>query len=127
MQLPRLGTSGPKVSAIGLGCMEMSDGCGPADRAESIATIHAALDAGITLLDTGDFYGMGHNELLLARCSSDATAMGQSPTSNLEPCKILGAPGSATIVAGGGEEFCGLFRAAPGPAAAQMADLDSEH
>jgi aryl-alcohol dehydrogenase-like predicted oxidoreductase len=98
MQLPQLGTSGPKVSAIGLGCMEMSDGCGPADRAESIATIHAALDAGITLLDTGDFYGMGHNELLLAKRSSDATAMGQSSASNLEPCKILGAPGSATIV-----------------------------
>ena len=45
--------------------MGMSDLYGPADRAESIATIHAALDAGITLLDTGDFYGMGHNELLL--------------------------------------------------------------
>jgi aryl-alcohol dehydrogenase-like predicted oxidoreductase len=46
--------------------MGMSDLYGPADRAESIATIHAALDAGITLLDTGDFYGMGHNELLIA-------------------------------------------------------------
>jgi aryl-alcohol dehydrogenase-like predicted oxidoreductase len=44
----------------------MSDLYGPADRAESIATIHAALDAGITLIDTGDFYGMGHNELLIA-------------------------------------------------------------
>lgn len=66
MQTRRLGTSGPVVSAMGLGLMGMSDFYGPADRAESIATIHAALDAGITLLDTGDFYGMGHNELLLA-------------------------------------------------------------
>ena len=55
----RLGATGPEVSALGLGCMGMSDLYGPADRAESIATIHAALDAGITLLDTGDFYGMG--------------------------------------------------------------------
>ena len=61
----RLGTHGPQVSALGLGCMGMSDLYGPADRAESIATVHAALDAGVTLLDTGDFYGMGHNEMLL--------------------------------------------------------------
>src|SRR6188768_2559802 len=60
-----LGSSGPVVSALGLGCMGMSGMYGPADRAESIATIHAALGAGITLLDTGDFYGMGHNELLI--------------------------------------------------------------
>ncbi|MGW6494933.1 aldo/keto reductase [Nonomuraea angiospora] len=60
-----LGTGGPVVSDLGLGCMGMSDFYGPADTSESIATIHAALDAGITLLDTGDFYGMGHNELLI--------------------------------------------------------------
>ncbi|MBB5783735.1 aldo/keto reductase [Nonomuraea jabiensis] len=60
-----LGTDGPVVSDLGLGCMGMSDLYGPADTSESIATIHAALDAGITLLDTGDFYGMGHNELLI--------------------------------------------------------------
>ncbi|MEU8920015.1 aldo/keto reductase [Kitasatospora sp. NPDC048545] len=60
-----LGTTGPVTSTLGLGCMGMSDMYGPADEAESIATIHAALDAGITLLDTGDFYGMGHNELLI--------------------------------------------------------------
>ena len=61
-----LGNNGPSVSDIGLGCMGMSDFYGPADDTESIATIHAALDAGITLLDTGDYYGMGHNELLIA-------------------------------------------------------------
>ncbi|ANK92527.1 MULTISPECIES: aldo/keto reductase [Rhizobium] len=65
MQIYRLGQTGPDVSAIGLGCMGMSGMYGPADRAESIATIHAALDAGINLLDTGDFYGMGHNEMLI--------------------------------------------------------------
>src|SRR5438034_5250367 len=62
-----LGASGLRVSALGLGCMGMSDLYGPADEAEGIATIHAALDAGITLLDTGDFYGMGHNEMLIGR------------------------------------------------------------
>jgi len=61
----RLGREGLLVSAIGLGCMGMSGTYGPADEAESVATIHAALDAGVTLLDTGDFYGMGHNELLI--------------------------------------------------------------
>ena len=65
MPTRRLGSAGPAVGAIGLGCMAMSGIYGPADDGESIATIHAALDAGITLLDTGDFYGMGHNELLI--------------------------------------------------------------
>src|SRR3954453_12843061 len=65
MQTRHLGSTGPTVSAVGLGCMGMSGMYGPADRAESIATIHAALDAGIDFLDTGDFYGMGHNELLV--------------------------------------------------------------
>jgi aryl-alcohol dehydrogenase-like predicted oxidoreductase len=60
-----LGRTGPEVSTLGLGLMGMSDFYGPADETESIATIHAALDAGITLLDTGDFYGLGRNELLL--------------------------------------------------------------
>ena len=73
MELRPLGKTGPQVSAIGLGCMGMSGMYGPADRGESIATIHAALDAGITLLDTGDFYGMGHNELLIAEALHGAS------------------------------------------------------
>ncbi|MCK1282783.1 aldo/keto reductase [Bradyrhizobium sp. 44] len=64
MEQRKLGSTGPTVSALGLGCMGMSEVYGPADRGESIATIHAALDAGITLVDTGDFYAMGHNEML---------------------------------------------------------------
>jgi aryl-alcohol dehydrogenase-like predicted oxidoreductase len=67
MRMTRLGKNGPHVSAIGLGCMGMSGMYGPTDEQETIATIHAALDAGINLLDTGDFYGMGHNEMLLAK------------------------------------------------------------
>ncbi len=66
MNARRLGADGPAVSVIGLGCMGMSGMYGPADRGEGIATIHAALEAGVDLLDTGDFYGMGHNELLIA-------------------------------------------------------------
>jgi aryl-alcohol dehydrogenase-like predicted oxidoreductase len=65
MNTRSLGTTGLTVSALGLGCMGMSDFYGPADEAESIATIQAALDAGITLLDTGDYYAAGHNELLI--------------------------------------------------------------
>lgn len=69
MMIPRraLGDGGPDVSAIGLGCMGMSGMYGLSDDDESIATIHAALDAGVTLLDTGDLYGMGHNEMLLQK------------------------------------------------------------
>ena len=65
METTTLGRGGPQVSRLGLGLMGMSGIYGPADDAEGIATVRAALDAGITLLDTGDFYGMGHNELLL--------------------------------------------------------------
>jgi aryl-alcohol dehydrogenase-like predicted oxidoreductase len=65
METTVLGRGGPVVSRAGLGLVAMSGVYGQADDHESIATIHAALDAGITLLDTGDFYGMGHNELLL--------------------------------------------------------------
>ena len=68
MKLARsLGSAGPAVFPLALGCMGMSGMYGPADENESVATIHAALDAGITLLDTGDFYGHGHNEMLIGR------------------------------------------------------------
>ena len=67
----QLGSAGPIVSRVGLGCMGMSGTYGSADRSESIATIRAALDAGVTLLDTGDFYGMGHNELLIGDALAD--------------------------------------------------------
>jgi aryl-alcohol dehydrogenase-like predicted oxidoreductase len=68
MQTLKLGRTGPVVGALGLGCMGMSPGVyGPADEAEGIATIRAALDTGVTLIDTGDFYGMGHNEMLIRR------------------------------------------------------------
>jgi aryl-alcohol dehydrogenase-like predicted oxidoreductase len=65
MQKIQLGRNGPAVSAFGLGCMGMSGGYGPADEKEAIATIHAALEAGITMIDTADFYGMGQNEMLV--------------------------------------------------------------
>jgi aryl-alcohol dehydrogenase-like predicted oxidoreductase len=63
----KLGRTGPEVFPIALGCMGMSGMYGAADDAESVATIHAAIDAGVNLLDTGDFYGMGHNEMLIGR------------------------------------------------------------
>ncbi|MEU4032727.1 aldo/keto reductase [Streptomyces collinus] len=69
-----LGTTGPHVSALGLGCMGMSALYGDADRAESVATVHAALEAGVTLLDTGDFYAMGHNEMLIGEALRTAPA-----------------------------------------------------
>jgi aryl-alcohol dehydrogenase-like predicted oxidoreductase len=63
----RLGKTGPEVFPLGLGCMGMSGVYGASDDAESIATIRRAIERGVTLLDTGDFYGMGHNEMLLGR------------------------------------------------------------
>ena len=72
MEMKTLGRNGPQVGEIGLGCMGMSPGVyGPNDEAEGIATIRAALDAGVTLIDTGDFYGMGHNEMLIRRALED--------------------------------------------------------
>ena len=68
MEIATLGRTGPKVGVLGLGCMGMSPGTyGASDEAESIATIRAAIEAGVTLIDTGDFYGMGHNEMLIRR------------------------------------------------------------
>lgn len=66
MDKRNLGTNGPIVSAVSLGCMGMSDAYGPSNRSDAIATINSALDNGITLLDTGDFYGSGDNEMLIA-------------------------------------------------------------
>jgi aryl-alcohol dehydrogenase-like predicted oxidoreductase len=71
MNTRKLASTGPAVSAIGLGAMGMSSLYGPADEGESIATIHAAIDAGVTLIDTGDFYGSGRNELLIAKALKD--------------------------------------------------------
>jgi aryl-alcohol dehydrogenase-like predicted oxidoreductase len=67
MNTRQLGANGPTVSEIGLGCMAMSGVYGPSDENESIATIHEAIDQGVNLIDTGDFYGMGHNEMLIGR------------------------------------------------------------
>lgn len=69
MEMRTLGQNGPRVSAMGLGCMRMSSFVGPkaSSDEEGIATIQAALDAGINFLNTGDFYGMGHNELLVGQ------------------------------------------------------------
>ncbi len=66
MQMRKLGKTGPEAAALGLGCMGMSHVYGHSDRDESIATVRAVIDDGVNLLDTGDFYGMGHNEMLLA-------------------------------------------------------------
>ncbi|MGD1223230.1 aldo/keto reductase [Streptomyces krungchingensis] len=72
MRTRTLGTTGPQVSALGLGCMGMSALYGDTDRAECVATVHAALEAGVTLLDTGDFYAMGHNEMLIGEALRSA-------------------------------------------------------
>lgn len=71
MRTRPLGTDGPQVAPLALGCAGMSDHEAPADEADALATVRAALDAGVTLLDTADFYGMGHNEDLIRRALRD--------------------------------------------------------
>jgi aryl-alcohol dehydrogenase-like predicted oxidoreductase len=71
MKKRRLGSGGPEVSAIGLGCMGMSEFYGSTDEQESIATIHHSLDRGVTFLDTADMYGSGRNEELVGRAIRD--------------------------------------------------------
>ncbi|MFE7893053.1 aldo/keto reductase [Streptomyces sp. NPDC057412] len=72
MRTRPLGTGGPQVAPLALGCAGMSDHTSPADETDALATLRAALDAGVTLLDTADFYGMGHNEDLIRRALSAA-------------------------------------------------------
>ena len=91
MDAVTLGRAGPGLSRAGLGLMGMSGVYGPADETESTATIRAALDAGITLLDTGDFYGMGHNELLLR----DALRGSTGPASSSRSSSAASAPRTA--------------------------------
>ena len=100
----RLGTNGPEVSAIGLGCMGMSEFYGAGDDAESIATIHHALDRGVTFLDTADMYGVGRNEELVGRAIRDrrdevflATKFGNVRGENGE---FLGVKGDPAYVRG---------------------------
>ena len=76
MKKRRLGKNGPELSALGLGCMGMSEFYGPRDDAESIATIHAALDAGVNFLDTADIYGPLTNEELVGKAIARAARRG---------------------------------------------------
>ena len=98
MEQRKLGQSGLSVSALGLGCMGMSEFYGPRSDTESVATIHRALDLGINLLDTADIYGLGHNEELIGRAIRDrrehvvlATKFGN----------VRGADGNRSALAGG--------------------------
>lgn len=94
-QRRQLGTSGPAVFPLALDCMGMSDLHGPADEGESIATIHAALDAGFTLLDTGGYYAAGHNQLLIGRALRDRRDKALVSESS-GPCAVrTGAGGSS--------------------------------
>ena len=96
MDQRQLGAAGPRVSALGLGAMGMSGVYGPSDETESVATIQAALDAGITLIDTGDFYGQGHNELLIRDALRGRDRDRVLLRSSSAPCATPPAPSSAT-------------------------------
>ncbi|GGU40814.1 aldo/keto reductase [Streptomyces lavendofoliae] len=121
LPLRRLGTTGPDVSALGLGCMGMSALYGDADRAESIATIHAALDAGVTLLDTGDFYGMGHNELLINE------ALRTAPAASRERALTSVKFGALRTVEGGFTGYDGRPAAVRNFAAYSLQRLGTDH
>jgi aryl-alcohol dehydrogenase-like predicted oxidoreductase len=99
MEQRRLGTQGLEVSALGLGCMGMSEFYGRADEGEGIATIHRALELGVTVLDTADMYGWGANERLVAKAVADrrervvlATKFGNVRGPNGEFLGISGRP-----------------------------------
>ena len=100
MQQRQLGTSGLTVSALGLGCMGMSEFYGEGDEQESIATIHRSLDLGMTFLDTADMYGVGRNEELVGKAISDrrdqvtlATKFGNVRTPGRRLCRRQRQPG----------------------------------
>ncbi|MFI6942832.1 aldo/keto reductase [Streptomyces sp. NPDC050418] len=121
MRTTTLGTTGPQTSALGLGCMGMSALYGDADRAESIATIHAALEAGITLLDTGDFYGMGHNELLINE------ALRTAPAAHREQALTSVKFGALRTVEGGFTGYDGRPDAVKNFAAYSLQRLGTDH
>ncbi|MEG3629715.1 aldo/keto reductase [Streptomyces poriticola] len=120
-QTRTLGTTGPRVSALGLGCMGMSALYGEADRTESIATVHAALEAGITLLDTGDFYGMGHNELLIGE------ALRTAPAARREQARISVKFGALRDPDGGWSGYDGRPAAVKNFAAYSLQRLGADH
>ncbi|MEV8564630.1 aldo/keto reductase [Streptomyces sp. NPDC051322] len=116
-----LGSTGPRTAALGLGCMGMSGMYGETDRAESIATIHASLDAGITLLDTGDFYGMGHNELLIGE------ALRTAPAAHREQALTSVKFGALRTVEGGFTGYDGRPNAVKNFAAYSLQRLGTDH
>jgi aryl-alcohol dehydrogenase-like predicted oxidoreductase len=89
--MTKLGNTGPEVFPLSLGCMGMSGMYGESDENESIATIHEALERGVDLLDTGDFYGMGHNEMLIGRALRSA---GKKPKLSVKFGALRGPDGS---------------------------------